>query len=166
MQAIYARYRFERRLLIDGVLWSLAAAGAYLLARQAGVGMLLPTTVQLRLSQVPVQQFSDAFPTFAGVIALSMLCVWGLRCGKGGAAFICAGWMLLGVGFQYVQRSDVASWVLPQLPSFFHTVWPFNRFEEFVGRGGFSMNDVLATVLAGIIAYVMVLNSIPNRCRA
>jgi hypothetical protein len=166
MQAIYARYRFERRLLVDGVLWSLAAAGAYLLARQAGAEGLLPTTVQLRLSHVPVQQFSDAFPTFAAVIALSTLCVWGIRCGKSGAAFICAGWMLLGLGFQYGQRSDVAAWVLPQLPSFFHTVWPLNRFEHFLGRGGFSPNEVLATVLAGIIAYVMVLNSIPNRCRA
>jgi hypothetical protein len=165
MQAIYARYRFERRLLIDGVLWSLAAAGAYLLARQAGAEGLLPTTVQLRLSQVPVQQFSDAFPTFSAIIALSTLCVWGLRCGKSGAASICAGWMLLGVGYEYGQRPDVASWILPQLPSFFHTLWPFNWFEHLLGGGGFSANDVLAAVLGGVIAYVMVLNSIPNRCR-
>jgi len=166
MQAIYARYRFERRLFIDGVLWSLAAAGAYMLARQAGAGWFLPTTVQLRLAQIPVQQFSDAFPTFAAIIALSMLCVWAMRCGKSGAAFVCAGWMLLGVGFEYSQRSDVASWILPQLPSFFHTVRPLNWVEHMLGRGGFSMNGVLAAVLAGIIAYVMVLNSIPNRCRA
>ena len=111
-------------------------------------------------------RFNFVFPTFAAVIALSTLCVWGIRCGKSGAAFICVGWMLLGLGFQYGQRSDVAAWVLPQLPSFFHTVWPLNRFEHFLGRGGFSPNEVLATVLAGIIAYVMVLNSIPNRCRA
>jgi hypothetical protein len=165
MQAIYARYRFERRLLIDGMLWSLAAAGAYILARQAGVGFL-PTTLQLRLSHVPVQQFSDSFPIFAAVIALSMLCVWGMRSGRSGAAFICAGWMLIGVGYEYGQRSDVAAWILPLLPSSFHTLWPFNWFERFLGSGGFSINDVIAAVLGAVIAYVMVLNSIPNRCRA
>lgn len=166
MQAMFARYRFERRLLIDGVLWSLAAAGAVLLARQAGPERFLPAHVQVRLAQVPVQQLSDAFPMFAAIIALSMLCVWGLRCGRNGAAVVCAAWLLLGLGYEYGQRSDVASWILPELPSFFHSVWPLNWFERFLGSGGFSWNNVVAATLGGIIAFVMVLNSIPNRMRA
>lgn len=165
MQAVYARHKFERRLFIDGMLWSIAGIAAYMMARQAGTEWFLPTTVQIRVSELPVQQFSDAFPMFSAIIALSLLCSWGLRCGRYGAALVCAGWMAVGVGIELIQRSDVASWVLPNLPAFFRTVWPFSALERLLGNGGFDPNQVFAAVLAGFIGYVMVLNSIPNRYR-
>jgi hypothetical protein len=160
MQAIH---RFELRLFFAGTLWLLAGALAYLLSRQPGALWFLPPAVGTRLAPVPLQEISSTFPMFAAIIALSLLCVWWFSCGKSGAAYICAGWTMLEVGYQVGQRHDLASWIIPQLPYFFQTVWPLSLIARMLGSGDFNANAVAGAILGGIFAYMMVLNSIPGR---
>lgn len=163
MQAIYSSHKFEIRLLIIGMLWLLAGSLAYLLARQPGALWFLPPAVAYRLAPIPLQQISDTFPMFAAIIALSLLCVWAASCGKQGAAYVCAGWTLLEVGYQFGQRPDLASWIIPRLPGFFQYCWPLNHIDRLLGGGAFNANDVAGALLGGMFAYMVVLNSIPSR---
>lgn len=163
MQAIYPSQKLEIRLLIIGMLWLLAGGLAYLLARQPGALWFLPPDVEYRLAPIPLHQISDTFPMFAAIIALSLLCVWLTSCGKAGAAYICGSWTFLEVGYQFAQRSDVASWIAPRLPGFFQWLWPLNHLDRMLGSGAFNVNDVAGAMLGGIFAYMVVLNSIPSR---
>lgn len=163
MQAIYRNQRFEVRLLIVGVLWLFAGFLAYLLAQMPGALWFLPREVGYRLAPVPLQQITDTFPMFAAIIALSLLGVWWSSCGKFGAACISAGLTMLEIGYQFAQRHDVASWILPALPYFFHTVWPFTHVERMLGSGEFDENAVAGAILGGVFAYMMAANSIPRR---
>ncbi|HEY2859782.1 MAG TPA: hypothetical protein VGJ21_15280 [Terracidiphilus sp.] len=163
MQAAYANQRFEIRLLIMGMLWLFAGFLAYMLARMPGALWFLPREVGYRLAPIPLQQIADTFPMFAAIIAMSLLCVWWFSCGKWGAANISAAWMFLEIGYQFAQRHDVASWIIPSLPYFFHTTWPFYYVERAMGSGDFNENAIVGAILGGVFAYMMAVNSIPRR---
>lgn len=163
MRTTHPSRRLEFRLMIAGMLWLLAGVLAYVLARRPGALWFLPPEVEYRLAPIPLQQISDTFPLFAAVIALSLLGVWWFSCGKEGAAYICVGWTLLEVCHQVLQRPDVASWLIPQIPYFFHTVWPLNQVERMLGGGEFNANAVAGAILGGMFAYMMALNSMPSR---
>jgi hypothetical protein len=145
------------------LMWLVAGAAVYLLTRQPEY-WLLPVAWQVRVAPFPLQQVYMAFPTFAQTVALALVSVWMLGAVKEGAAAVCGAWMMLEVGYQYAQRSDVSAWIIPRLPWFFRDVWPLNYATNFLGRGTFDGNNVLAAALGGIIAYMVVINS-RNRMR-
>ncbi len=140
------------------LMWLAAGAGVYLLRQEyAAATWLLPPS--LHLSQFPLQQISSAFPTFAQTIALALVSVWALGVSREGGAAVCGVWMMLEASYQYAQRSDVSAWIIPRLPWFFRDVWPLNYATNFLGRGSFDMNNVIAAILGGIVAYMVVSNS-------
>jgi hypothetical protein len=85
--------------------------------------------------------------------------------GKSGGAVVSVGWTAIEIAYQYGQRSEVASWIIPRLPGFVYQVWPLDHLVRYLGRGGYNSNDVFAAILGGLFAYVAVLNSIPGRRR-
>lgn len=161
MQLTPAHWRFEHRLFIFGSLWLLAAGAGYFLGHRPDLLWQLPAPIQNRLAPMPLRQFSDPFPTFAVTIALSLLSVSALECGKWKAAMVCCLWTVLAIMFQFAQRPDVSSWIVPRLPVFFHSTWPLSELERMLGSGLFSVSNVWSAVLGGVIAYSLVLSSIP-----
>jgi hypothetical protein len=159
MQAILQTRRIEFRLLFVGVLWLCAAMLEYGVMRQPGNAWFLPLEWQARFASIPIQQISTEFPIFAQTIAASILGVWLLRCARDGAFVVCGICVVGELGYEFLQRTDFSAWLLPLLPK----VWPLNYVAEYAGRGAFSVNHVMAIVLGGLIAYLVVLNTIPPK---
>lgn len=158
MQATLARRRIEYRLLFIGALWLCAAIVEYAFMRQPG-NAFLPATMQLRLSAIPIQQIASEFPILAQTIAASVLGVWLLKCSRDGGFLICsvcAGSELL---YEFGQRSDVSSWVIPMLPH----GWAMDNLPQYLGKGTFSPDHVAAIILGGLFSYLVVMNTIPSK---
>jgi hypothetical protein len=151
--------KIEFRLLLIGFLWLFAAMLEYAVMRQPANGWFLPPDWQTRFASLPIQQVSTEFPIFAQTIAASILGVWLLRCKRCGA-FMATGVCVAGeLAYEFGQRSDVSSWVIPIIPR----VWPLEHAAEYLGQGTFSFNHVMAIALGGLIAYLVVLNTIPKK---
>jgi hypothetical protein len=159
MQAMVQTRRIEFRLLFIGVLWLLAALLEYAVMRQPGNAWFLPPDWQTRFASIPIQQISTEFPIFAQTIAASILGVWLLRCERGGAFVLCGICVAGELAYEFGQRSDVSSWVIPILPK----AWPLEYVAEHLGRGSFSANHVMAIAMGGMIAYLVVLNTVPAK---
>jgi hypothetical protein len=159
MQAILQNRRVQIRLLGIGTLWLMAALMEYAVSRQPGNALLLPPEWQQKFAVIPVQQISTEFPIFAQTIAASILGVWLLRCARGGAFIICGICAAAELVYEFGQRSDFSSWVIPILPR----VWPLESLPEYLGRGTFSANHVMTIVLGSVIAFLVVLNTIPKK---
>jgi hypothetical protein len=159
MEAILHDRRAQFRLLTIGALWLTAALAEYAIMRQPGNAWFLPHDLQMRFSAIPLQQISTEFPIFAQTIAASVLGVWLLRCARGGAFMICGICAVVELGYEFGQRSDFSAWVIPMLPR----VWPLEHVADYLGRGTFSVDHVLAIMLGGVISYLVVLNTIPAK---
>lgn len=151
--------RIEFRLLFIGVLWLAAALLEYAIMRQPGNAWFLPPDWQTRFAAIPIQQISTEFPIFAQTIAASILGVWLLRCKRDGAFVLCGLCVGAELAYEFGQRSDFSSWLIPIIPN----VWPLEHLPEYLGRGTFSFNHALAIALGGAIAYLVVLNTIPAK---
>lgn len=159
MQAILQNRKVQFRLLGIGALWMCAALMEYAVMRQPGNAWYLPAELQLRFSAIPLQQMSTEFPIFAQTIAASILGVWLLRCARGSAFVVTGICVVTELGYEFSQRTDVSSWLIPMIPK----VWPLNDVARFMGLGTFSVNHVMAIMLGGVIAYLVVLNTIPTK---
>jgi hypothetical protein len=159
MQALLQTRRIEFRLFGIGVLWLCAALMEYAVMRQPGNAWFMPPEWQLRFEAIPIQQISTEFPIFAQTIAASILGVWLLRCARDGAFVICGICVFGELAYEFGQRSDFSAWLLPILPK----VWPLDHIADYMGRGTFSVNHVMAIGLGGAIAYLVVLNTIPAK---
>lgn len=159
MEARYALRNGELRLPMIALMWLMAGAAVYSLTQDAGgYTWFQPLLLQVHLAAFPLQQISAAFPTFAQTVALALVCVWVAGCSKEGAAGVCGGWMVLEIAYQYAQRSDVSSWIIPMLPPFFR-IWPLSLSTQYLGRGTFSTDNVVAAIFGGLVAYLVVVNS-------
>jgi hypothetical protein len=63
------------------------------------------------------------------------------------------------LAYEFGQRSDFSSWLIPIIPR----VWPLVYLPEYLGRGTFSANHAMAIAMGGVIAYLVVLNTIPAK---
>jgi hypothetical protein len=159
MQAMVHDRRAQFRLLLIGSLWLTAALMEYAIMRQPGNAWFLPRDLRVRFSAIPLQQISTEFPIFAQTIAASVLGVWLMRCARGGAFIVCGICAFVELVYEFGQRSDFSAWLIPILPS----VWPLEHVPDYLGRGTFSVDHVLAIMLGGVISYLVVLNTIPAR---
>jgi hypothetical protein len=159
MQAILQNRRIQFRLLSIGALWLIAALIEYAATRQPGNALLLPPEWQQKFAAVPFEQISTEFPIFAQTIAASVLGVLLMRCARFGAFIICATCALGELLYEFGQRSDFSSWLIPIIPR----IWPLQSLPEYLGRGTFSANHVMTIVLGSVIAFLVVLNTIPKK---
>jgi hypothetical protein len=159
MQAILQNRRVQFRLLGIGTLWLMAALMEYAVMRQPGNALFLPVEWREKFAAIPIQQISTEFPIFAQTIAASILGVWLLRCARSGAFLICGICAFGELAYEFGQRSDFSAWLIPIIPSF----WPLENLPGYLGHGTFSPNHVMAIVLGGVIAYLVVLNTIPAK---
>ncbi|HEY3707250.1 MAG TPA: hypothetical protein VGL22_19470 [Terracidiphilus sp.] len=159
MQAIIQSRRINFKLLSIGAVWLGAALLEYAVMRQPGNAWFLPVDWQTRFASIPIQQISTEFPIFAQTIAASILGVWLLRCKRNGAFLVCGVCVGAELVYEVGQRSDFSAWLLPILPR----VWPLDHVAECLGKGTFSFNHVMAIVLGGMIAYLVVVNTIPAK---
>ena len=151
--------RIQFRLLSIGALWLLAALMEYAVMRQPGNAWFLPVDWRLKFSAIPIQQITAEFPIFAQTIAASVLGVWLLRCARGGALVVTGICVFTELIYEFTQKPAVSSWLIPMIPE----VWPLNYVARFMGLGTFSLDNVMAIVLGGLISYLVVLNTIPKK---
>lgn len=149
----------ESRLLILGGLWMLAGIMVYVFARPAGSAAFLPRALQLNLAPPGLHFLTGRLPTFAHVIALSLISVWALNPLKKGAAAICAGWMLIETGFEAGQQAQVSAWLVPRFPDFFSHVWLLDKLAGYLTRGTFDPGDVAAAALGAATAFLITVKS-------
>ncbi len=162
MQGRNALRTGEQRVLTIGLLWLLAGLTIYVLARQPGN---LPPGLEIQRIPSALDPFIGPFPVFAHTVALSLLCVWLLKCARDGAIVICTGWWLVEAAFEFGKLSEVTSRVIPLLPDGIRHAWLVDTMAEWLARGTFDAQSLTAAALGSGFAYLVVLNSIPEKKR-
>jgi hypothetical protein len=147
------------RLLTIGALWMTAALAEYAVMRQPGNAWFLPRDLQMRFPGIPLRQISTEFPIFAQTIAASILGVWLMRCARGAAFLVCGLCAAAELVYECGQRSDFSAWLIPILPK----IWPLDHMADYLGRGTFSSDHVMAILVGGLIAFLVILNTIPPK---
>jgi hypothetical protein len=151
--------------MMIGMLWLFAGLTIYLLARQSWNAGLWPAEFKLTILPRALDPFIGPFPTFSHTVALSLLCVWFLRCSRDSALAVCVGWWLVEAAFEFGKLSEVSSRVLPLLPDAIRHSWLVDAAANLLARGTFEGESLAAAALGSGFAYLTVLNSIPEKKR-
>ena len=165
MQGREAARAGEQRILMIGMLWLFAGSMIYFLARQSWSAGLWPA--EFKFDNIPgaLDPFIGPLPTFAHTVALSLLCVWFLRCSRDGALVVCVGWWLVEAAFEFGKLSEASSRILPLLPDAIRHAWLMDAMANLLTRGTFEAESLAAAALGSGFAYLVVLNSIPEKKR-
>ncbi|HKF49163.1 MAG TPA: hypothetical protein VKB38_17525 [Terracidiphilus sp.] len=161
MQSISVSRAGQDRLLVVASLWLTAGFLVYFLYLPSADDDSLLRAVPLRLIPMSMRPLAGPFLTLAITVAILLACVWTLRCTRDGAFLVCGTWALVAVAG--VIGTETGFWgrfneVLPGLSSILRSL--HDNLAAAFGFG-FTVSDGAIATVGSLLAYLVVLNSIP-----
>ncbi|MGA3081842.1 MAG: hypothetical protein ABSD44_10725 [Terracidiphilus sp.] len=153
----------DPRLLVLAVAALFAGVMVYALGRNPGSVHFLPPALQFGLLPHSMRHLTGQLPTFAHVIAFSLVTAWALDCTRKQALAACAGWMLLEMAFEVGQLPTAGAWLASEVPHWFSRVWLLDGTAAFFLHGSFDPWDMVAAALGASVAFLVVLKIQPRR---
>jgi len=147
----------DPRLLVISAAALFAGIMVYVLARDPGSVHFLPRSLQLGLLPHSLHDLTGQLPTFAHVVAFSLVTVWALNCTKMQALAACAGWMLIEMACELGQIPTLGAWLAPRVPHWFSHVWLLDGTASLFLHGTFDPWDMAAAALGAAAAFFIAL---------
>jgi hypothetical protein len=153
----------QDRLLVVASLWLTAGLLVYYLYLPAADGDWFLRAIPLQLMPMSMRPLAGPFLTLAITVAMLLACIWTLRCSRDGAFLVCSTWALLAVAGVIGSETGFWSRFDPVLPGFASILRSLH--ENLAAAFGFGLNysDGAIATVGALLAYLVVVNSIPPR---
>jgi hypothetical protein len=141
-----------------GVALLCLGVAIYALARATPVWFLPPP---LHAPGLPAMltRLTGALPTFAHTAALSLLTASLLGGPALRAYAACAAWTATNILFEIGQHASVRVRLVAQLPSWFDQTWLLDQTRSYFLNGSFDYQDIVAALLGGGTALLVILKT-------
>jgi len=142
--------------LITGLVFLVAGISIYMLVRGGTLPYLPEAWVVHGLFPYHITYLTNQLPTFTHLIAFTLFTASLLGGGRRSAVLICLFWLFIETVFETAQHPLISGWLVPRIPHWFENIALLDNTRGFLTRSTFDLLDIVAAVIAALLAYVII----------
>lgn len=149
--------RLNRLRIVIGVLVLMFGAAVYLTDRGPRTAYFLPRPLSGAFgSRAVFGVAAENLPTFAHVVAFTLITAGVLAVGRRGGLVVASVWCVTDVAFELGQHSSISPHLARHVPAWFSGIPFLENTRFYFAAGTFDPRDVISILLGAIVAYLVI----------